>query len=101
MNKNIITHTNANLLFFLSMLIELVLDGLEGSFKKTAKYKFGKLSNLVKGLNKELDDAMDDDAHKTYLSATYLTGELINMSMNHYNDNNLIEFINYCKSFKK
>ena len=94
------THENVNLLFFLTFIVESVLDKLEGKFKQAAKYKFKKLLNLVMQFNKEIQSKLDKEAIDSYTDSTILIAELLNMSIDAYTALELEAFMEHCKNFK-
>jgi DNA-binding transcriptional regulator GbsR (MarR family) len=89
-----------NLLFFLNAIMKTVVDSLEGSFEKSAKYKFNKVVNSTTQLEKELLKNCKESAHTTYNKASTAVAEVLNMVIEAYNDEKLVKFVEYCKKFE-
>ncbi len=93
-------HENAELLFFLNAIMKTVLDSLEGEFKETAKYKFGKVVRGVDDLERTLLGQCERPAQETYSTASVAFGSLLNKAISAYSEGHLKEFLTHCNTFR-
>jgi hypothetical protein len=93
-------HEQINLLFFLNAILCSVLEGLTGSFEKSAKYKFSKVVNCTNELEKDILRHCTKTAHETYADSVEAISQILNVSMQAYNDGNIGELLEYVNKFK-
>ncbi len=93
-------HENINLLFFLNGLMESVLDSISGSFEKSAKYKFGNISKSIRNLEKDVLSNCNEAARETYGNSLIAISEVLNKTIQEYNDGNINEFLKYIEAYE-
>lgn len=100
---------NTSLLFFLNGILGSVLNTLKGGFDKRAKLEFNKIvkqvnkldKNLQKGINYTDSKKSYPESRYTYTESTVAIAEVLNEAMGAYYEEELYEFVQYCRKFKR